>query len=399
MSDKKISKNVFILGLVSFFNDIASEMVYPIVPIFLSTVINAPVTAIGLIEGIAESTASLLKLISGFYSDKIKKRKPFTLVGYSLSSAAKIIIGVANSWAVVLVGRFTDRFGKGIRTSARDALIAESCDENTRGRAFGFHRAMDTSGAVIGPLAALFLIAHYGDNLRRIFFISFIPAVIGVLLLLFFVKEKISSCPTPTDGSRPLKLSLAGITPQFRIFLISSVVFAVGNSSDAFLILRAQNLGFTTTQAIMCYVLFNAVYALFSTPAGIISDKIGARKLLSLGFFFFAFIYLLFGIVTESHAYIIWVLFGLYGFYMAITEGIGKAYISTLAKEEKMATSMGIYQFSVGITTFFASLIAGFLWSYISPASAFIYGAGMSFAAGVLFITLNKSFDFQNPKL
>jgi len=384
MNKSKLSKNVIVLGLVSFFNDFASEMVYPIVPIFLTSVLGAPMAIVGLIEGIAESTASLLKTFSGWLSDKFKKRKFFVSSGYSFSTISKLIIGLARSWPLVLLGRFIDRFGKGIRTSARDALIAESSDDSNKGRAFGFHRTLDTLGAVVGPLTAIFLIQFLGENLRPIFYLAFIPGVIAVLLLIIFVKEKkveISKITLP-------KFSLKNLNPAFKIFLIVSIIFAIGNSSDAFLILRAKNLGLTTVLAIFAYVIFNLFYAIFSTPAGVLSDKIGPKKLLTFGFFFFAFIYFLFGISQSS--ILIWLLFALYGIYMALTEGIGKAYISQIGEKERLATSFGIYQTAIGICTFFASLIAGILWSKINPSAPFIFGSILALIAGFMFLFYSK---------
>jgi len=379
-----ISKNVFVLGLVSFFNDVASEMVYPVVPIFLTSVLKAPVSAVGLIEGIAESTASLLNTFSGWFSDKIKKRKIFITSGYSLSTFSKLIIGFSKTWPLVLIGRFIDRFGKGIRTSARDALIAENSDEINRGKAFGFHRALDTLGAVIGPLAAIFLIQLFGDNLRPIFYIAFIPGLIAVFLLIFLVKEKSAKIE---KKSLP-KFTLKNLNPSFKIFLICSIIFALGNSSDTFLILRAKNLGLTTTLAILAYALFNLFYAIFSTPAGILSDKVGPKKLLIIGFFLFSIIYFLFGI--NQSKFFIWLLFILYGFYMALTDGVSKAYVSLIGDQEKMATSLGIYQTATGICTFFASLIAGILWTNLGASAPFIFGSLMALIAAILFIILGR---------
>jgi len=381
----KLSKNVIVLGLVSFFNDLASEMVYPIVPIFLTSVLGAPVALVGLIEGIAESTASLLKVFSGWLSDKSQKRKIFAVYGYSLSTISKLIIGVALSWPTVLLGRFIDRFGKGIRTSARDALIAESATKENVGRAFGFHRALDTAGAVFGPLAAILLINHFGsNNLRPIFYIALIPGIIGVILLLIFVKEKAAAAK-----NNPPQFKLANLTPAYKTFLVVSAIFALGNSSDAFLILRAQSLGLSTTSTVLAYVVFNLVYSILSYTAGSLSDKIGPRKLLVSGFFLFALIYLLFGI-NQSMTWV-WFLFALYGVYMAISEGISKAYITQIASPEVIATSFGAYQTIIGVCTFFSSLIAGLLWTNVNPSAPFIFGSILAITAGTIFIFLGRN--------
>lgn len=380
----QIPKNVIVLGLVSFFNDVASEMVYPIVPIFLTSVLGAPVALVGLIEGIAECTASLLKVFSGWLSDKVQKRKIFAVYGYSLSTISKLIIGVALSWPTVLLGRFIDRFGKGIRTSARDALISESATKGNVGKAFGFHRALDTAGAVFGPLAAILLINHFGsNNLRPIFYIALIPGIIGVILLLIFVKEKGAA-----SKNNQLQFNLANLTPAYKTFLVVSAIFALGNSSDVFLILRAQSLGLSTTFTVLAYVVFNLVYSILSYTAGSLSDKIGPRKLLVSGFFLFAIVYLLFGI-NKSTTWV-WFLFALYGVYMAISEGISKAYIAQIASPEVIATSFGAYQTINGVCTFFSSLIAGLLWSNVSPSAPFIFGASMAVIAGMIFIIVGN---------
>ena len=376
----KLSKNVIVLGLVSFFNDFASEMVYPIVPIFLTVVLGAPVALVGLIEGIAESTASLLKVFSGWLSDRSQKRKIFAAYGYSFSTFSKLIIGLALGWPLVLLGRFIDRFGKGIRTSARDALIADSTSPADMGKAFGFHRALDTAGAVLGPLAAILLVNYLGsNNLRPIFFIALIPGVIGVLLLILLVREK-----PFTPKINPPQFKLSHLTPDYKLFLVVSAIFAVGNSSDAFLILRAQNLGLSTTNTILAYVVFNLVYSALAYTAGSWSDRIGPRKILAAGFFLFALIYLLLGL--NQSALWIWGLFALYGVYMALTEGISKAYITTIANPDIIATSFGAYQTILGICTFFASLLAGLLWTLVSPSAPFLFGAILAVIAGTIFV-------------
>jgi len=379
-----ISRNVSVMGLVSFFNDMASEMIYPIVPIFLTAVLGAPASIVGLIEGIAESTASVLKVISGWFSDKLQKRKPFVIAGYSLSTISKVILGFAFSWPIVLVARFIDRFGKGTRTSARDALIAESSLATNRGRSFGFHRALDTLGAVIGPLAAILLLYILGNNLRLIFLLAVIPSIIGVILLILYVKEK-NKEPIKQE---PIKFNWRNLNQSFKIFLIISIIFAIGNSSDAFLILRAKNLGLSITLIILVYALFNFTYALFSTPAGIISDKVGQKKVLLGSFLLFSFVYLLFGLINQS--LFLWLLFPIYGVYMALSEGIGKAYISNLVPQERTGTAFGIYQTTIGLCTFFASFIAGLLWTYVNIKAPFIFGATMALISAILFFFLEK---------
>ena len=384
-----ISKNVFVLGLVSFFNDVASEMIYPIVPIFLTSVLGAPVAIVGLIEGIAESTASVLKVVSGWLSDKWQKRKPFVVAGYSFSAISKILLSLAYSWPFVLFARFVDRFGKGTRTSARDALITESSENKVRGRAFGFHRTLDTLGAVVGPLIALLAIHFLDNNFRLIFFLAFIPAFIGILLLLFFVKEK----KKEANSLNTFHFNWRELNPSFKIFLLISLIFALGNSSDAFLILRAQNLGLSLILVVLAYVFFNFTYAIFSMPAGIISDKIGPKKVLLAGFLLFSAVYLFFGLAHSS--LLLWLLFPIYGIYMALTEGVGKAYISNLVPQEKVGTAFGVYQTTIGLCTFFASLIAGLLWTYIDVSTPFIFGSIMALISAFLFIVLGKKIELK----
>jgi MFS family permease len=379
---KGITKNVVGISLVSFFNDIASEMVYPIVPIFLTSVIGAPVAIVGLIEGIAESTAAVLRVLSGWLSDKFQKRKPFMLLGYTLSTLSKLIMAVAYHWSVVLTGRFVDRFGKGIRTSARDALLAEGCDTACRGRVFGFHRAVDTMGALAGPMLALFLLSHFRDNLRLVFILAIVPGVIGLIFLSMFVKDVYRA---GMDVKRPrLRFRDIRMGRDFKLFFIVSGIFALGNSSDAFLILKARSIGFSVASAIVLYAIFNAAYALSSFPAGIISDRIGQKKILLTGFFLFSVIYLLFGFVQKPTY--MWMLFPAYGIYMALTEGIGKAYLSRVVDRAYTGTMYGLYQTLTGIMTFFSSLIAGILWDTLGPQYCFIFGSATAMAAFLIFL-------------
>ena len=372
MPDKKIPPNVKTLSWVSFFNDVASEMIYPIVPIFLTTVLKTSIVSVGIIEGFAEATASLLKLFSGIYSDKIRRRKPFVIFGYSLSTLAKPVIGIATGPFGVLLGRLLDRTGKGIRTAPRDALISESVRKEDKGKAFGYHRAFDTLGAVVGPLIALALVIVFKENLRPIFFIATIPAIIGVLLLIFVLKEKQRDLHV-IEKKEVQKLSFRNLPTSFKLFLLTSFIFAIGNSSDAFLILRAKDLGFSTTEAILAYVLFNIVYAGFSYGAGKLSDGIGSKKILFVGFAVFALVYGAFGLTHTAS--LLWILFPIYGLYMAFTDGVGKAFIARLIPQEALGSAFGLYQGIIGIATLFASIIAGFVWSIYGAEYVFIFGA------------------------
>ena len=378
----KIPKNVIWLGFVSLFNDIASEMIYPIIPLFLTAVLGAPMAVVGLIEGVAESTASLLKVFSGYISDLFGRRKPLAVFGYSFSTLSKLILALAYVWPVVLLGRFVDRFGKGIRVAARDALIADSTEAGSRGAVFGFHRAMDTIGAIGGPLIAIGLMAIFASNYRLIFLISFIPALIGVFILQFFVQEVRPAVPI-----EKIKIKWDGFGRQFNVFLLVSLVFSLGNSSDVFLILRSKDLGMSAMLVVLAYVVYNIFYALFSYPAGVMADRFGFRKVLLAGFFIYSLVYAGFGLNTSSHY--VWLLFAVYGFYIAFTEGVSKAYISNIAPKEKVGTAIGLYYTVTGVAVLFASLIAGWFWSSFGAAYAFYFGSIAALLACGLFVILS----------
>ena len=373
-----IPRTVLILSLVSLFNDIASEMIYPIVPIFLTAVLGAPVTVVGLIEGLAEATASFMKFLSGYWSDRVHKRKVFVVVGYGLGAISKILIAVASLWPFVLFARFIDRLGKGIRTSARDALLLQNTTKNNKGFIFGFHRATDSLGAVIGPLLALLLMHYLNENMRLTFVIAFIPALIGVVLLVLFVKER--SNPLSQESKKNIiHISWREINPHLKLFFIISMIFAIGNSSDAFLILRSKQLGLTTTLVVLAYVLYNVIQTLFSTPGGQLADRIGARKVYAIGLAVFAFVYFAFGFINNPVW--IWVLFPIYGIYIAFTDGVSKAYIAEFITERESGTYFGIYQTGTAICQFMASFIAGVLWTKVGPSITFWYGGAMATAA------------------
>lgn len=376
---KKIPLNVWVLGLVSFFNDIASEMIYPLVPIFITTVLHAPVATVGLIEGIAEGTANIMKFLSGYLSDKYYRRKPFVVVGYGLSSLSKLLTAFAYSWPLVLFARFIDRLGKGTRTSARDSILLQNTTKENKGFIFGFHRAMDSSGAILGPLLALLLLYLLKDNLRLVFLLAFIPSLIGVILLILFVKEK----KNIGEGRKfQFRFKWKELNPSFKFFLLIVVIFSVGNSSDAFLILRAKDLGLTTLLATLTYVLYNTVQAAISTPAGSLADKIGARKVFAGGLLIFSAVYFAFAVINSS--FWIWFLFPIYGLYIAFTDGVSKAYISEFMEERESGTYFGIYQTALGVSSFLASFIGGYLWDKINPSATFYFGSIMALVALVV---------------
>jgi len=366
---------VIVLGLVSLFTDIASEMLYPIVPIFLTVVLGAPVAVVGLIEGIAESSANILKVLSGWYTDKTTKRKPFVIAGYSISAISKPVMALAYGWPLVLVARLMDRTGKGLRTSARDALIADSSDAVHMGRSFGLHRSMDTIGAVAGPLIALGILYLSGDNYRTVFLAAFIPGLFSILLVTFFVKER------RRPAARRISFKVSDFGRDYKILLLITGLFALGNSSNVFLILRAEDLGFSLQMVILSYILFNIVSSLVSFPLGTLSDTWGRRNIMSAGFVVFGIVY--FGFAWAQFSFYIWPLFILYGIYEALTEGIGKAYIVDIVPMESRGTALGIYHAATGFMMLFASIIAGLLWDILGPAAPFIYGGGLAVLSSI----------------
>jgi MFS family permease len=377
-----VERNVFRLGIVSFFTDISTEMIYPLVPIFLTETLGAPRAILGAIEGLAESTTSMFRVVSGWFSDKVGKRKPFILVGYSLSAVAKVFLVVAFHWPMVMFARVGDRFGKGLRTSPRDALIAQWTPPSVRGRGFGFHRAADTAGAVVGPLAALALLALIGENYRPIFAIALVPAVLAVVVLRG-VSER---APAPQERGAQPRLRFRDFGRAYYVFLLISLVFALGNSSDVFIILRARNLGLGVSEAVLAYALFNVVYALLAMPAGIASDRLGRRGVIAGGFAIFAAVYFGFAIV-DAGAYV-WLLFAVYGIYMALTEGVGRALVADFVGAQWRGTALGLYQGAMGLMILLSSILAGVLWDQVGAAAPFFLGGSTAALAFLLAVLL-----------
>ena len=386
---KKIPRNVFILGLVSFFNDFASEMIYPIIPLFLTSVLHTSIPVIGLIEGIAEALASISKYVFGAISDYFQKRKVFVVWGYSLGAISKLLIGLAYTWPLVLFARIIDRLGKGLRTASRDSILLENTTPQDKGYIFGFHRAFDSLGAVVGPLVALLTIYLLKNNIRLTFFIAFIPGVIAITLLILFLKEKKKSIAT--RNQKFVKIDWKNLDPHLKIFLIVSFLFSLGNSSDTFLLLNAKNLGMTTTIVVLMYVLYNISQTVFSTPAGLLADKLGAKKVFMGGLFVFSLVYFFFGFVQSSLW--LWFLFPLYGIYIAATDGVSKSYIAEFITAKESGTYFGAYYTLTAVGAFFASFIGGILWSKLSPSATFYFGSILSFSVFMIFII------FQSKKI
>lgn len=369
--------NVIILGIVSFLTDISSEMVYPLVPIYLTTKLGVAPAIVGIIEGIAESLASLLKLFSGYISDKFRRRKLLAIGGYGFSAAGKVLLVAAGSWLWVLWARVADRFGKGIRTAPRDALIAESSQRGRSGKSFGLHKALDNLGAVIGITLAFFFVTYYEGDYQPVFFVSIVPAVLGVATLFLVREHKANS----TRTARNLKFQWNTLDRRLKLFLIVTFIFTLGNSSNQFLLLRAKDLGFSTGMTILLYLAFNVISTLVSYPAGRLSDKFGRRNFLVFGYLFYGLVYLGFALVTERQW--LWLLFGAYGIYAGLTESVEKALVSDIAPEDRRATLIGLHAMLVGIGLLPASALAGFLWTSFGAAAPFYFGGFMGIFAGV----------------
>ncbi len=384
---KGLARNVVILGFVSLLNDGASEMIYPLLPAFLTAVLGAGPAALGIIEGVAEATSSLLKLYSGFLSDHIKKRTGWILAGYSISNVIRPLIAFAASWLHVLALRFFDRVGKGLRTSPRDAIIADSTPAEFRGKAYGFHRAMDHSGAIVGPLAATGLLFIFHVNLRTIFLLSFIPGVFAVAMLLFGLKEQ----PAERHLSVParsfnFRSAWAEMSPDFRKYLGIILIFTLGNSTDAFLLLRAQQLGVPVTLLPAIWMVLHIVKMGFSVPGGIVSDRIGRKKVIVTGWIVYAAVYLAFG--QANHQWQAWALFGLYGIYFGLTEGVEKALVADFAPAYLRGSAFGLYHLIIGIGAFPASLLFGLVWQKLGSTAAFAFGAALALLASVMLSVL-----------
>jgi MFS family permease len=380
-----LNSSIFYIALVSLFTDLSSQMIVPILPLFLTSVLHAQVQTVGFIEGIAESTASILKLFSGWFSDRIGKRKPLMMIGYGVANLVKPLFGFTTTWGQVLGLRFADRFGKGMRGAPRDAFLADITSEEDRGKGFGFRRSMDSLGAALGPLVAFGILSLHG-NYRWVFWASFVPGLIAILILIFFLKEEKKKKELP-QRALP-KFGFARLGKPYMIFTYISTLFTLGNFSDAFLVLRAQNIGMAVALIPLAYLLFNLISSLFSTLAGSLSDKFGRLPLLIGGYFIFGFIYLGFSLI--HHVGWIWVLFAIYGLYYAMTEGIQKAYIADLVPRNQCGTAMGTYNAITGLAAFPASLIAGFLWQAFNPSTTFLFGGALACLSAILLFLLRN---------
>ena len=380
-SENKIfgfNRNVLFTGITSFLTDTSVKMVYSVMPMFLLS-IGASKTTLSLIEGIAESTASLVKAMTGFWSDKIGKNKPFMLIGYGLSALIIPLYTFVTFPAHVLYLRFIERFGKGIRTAPRDSLIAGSIPKGESGKSFGLQKAMDNSGAIVGPLIAFLLLYWLPGNYRIIFLFAGIPAIIAIFVIIFGIKE---AKKNKEDLFR--KFHFKDFSGRYYFFLVIIFVFTLGNSTDALLLVKANEVGIKITLIPLVYLITNAVAVIFSIPLGSLSDKIGKEKVLVAGFLIYAFVYFGFGISTNTGAIV--ALFALYGLYSAATDGIQKAFISDIIDKNKKGTGLGIYNALLGITLLPASIIAGFLYDHVNSRIPFYFGASTSILAAILLV-------------
>jgi MFS family permease len=373
---------------VSFLTDAATEMIYPLLPLFLSSVLGANASFIGAIEGAAETTAALLKLASGWWSDKVKKRKPLVLIGYGIATVARPFTAVAQTAMQVLAIRLTDRVGKGIRSSPRDALLADSTDAASRGRAFGFHAAMDNAGAVLGPLMAFLLLREFNFTLRNVFWMAAIPGALAFLVLVIAVREVEHHAPEAKGATIDRSAKLG---KRFWFYLTVVFLFTLGNSTDAFLLLRSNQLGVAVALAPILWAFFNGVKAAFGTWGGGLSDRFGRKPLIIAGWTVYALVYFGFAMATSQwHA---WALFAAYALFYAFTEGTEKAFVADLVPQEIRGSAYGWFNLAIGLGALPASLIFGAIWDRVSPHAAFLFGASLAIMAslGMVFVRSNTA--------
>ena len=389
MAEKKlfgVGRNIIALGVVSFFTDVSSEMIFPILPIFLTSILSASKEAVGLIEGVADSMSSIFDILVGYFSDKFRRRKDFVVAGYGFSSIVKVGIALSTTWWHVLIMRGLERVGKGLRTAPRDSIIAASVNEKTRGRAFGLHRSMDTLGAVVGPVFAYIVLRIIGESeagYRSVFYASLLPAFIAVAVIILFVREPRKK--TEIQKKHPFWESLRKTSGEYKKFLLVSVLFSLAYFSFAFFIVRAADIGVKPEDVILLYILYNIIYMLSSVPAGSLSDRIGRKPVIGGAF-------LLYGVVCLGFAFAsAWwhaaALFALYGIFVAADESVNKAYISDLEPDERRGMALGAYNTAVAATYLPASLLVGILWSSLGPVAGFGVAAVIAIVSSFAMLT------------
>ncbi len=402
---RRLPRNVFAISLVSLLNDVSSEIVYPLLPFFLNNTLGVSPRVLGSIEGAAESVSSLLKLFAGHFSDRFGKRKIFVVFGYVLSSFARPLLAFATSWQQVLAIRLSDRVGKGVRTAPRDAMIADTVAIEERGLAFGFHRAMDHTGAVLGPLIGYLLVwvfaadrnALTATDFSRIFLLASIPALAAVLVVSFFVRESHKPKRAPESGpdtatnpaAPPMRLSLRGFDGNFKCFLVIIALFTLSNSSDFFLLLRARDAGVSVLDTTLLWAALHASKVLSSIFGGDLSDRLGRKRLIVSGWILYAAVYAGFAFVSNPVS--VWALFLIYGIYFGLAEGAEKALVADLVRPEQRGTAYGLYNLAFGITVLPASLLMGALWDWRGPKTAFLVSATLGATAAFLLLLLVKA--------
>ena len=386
-----LSRNILLLGIVSLFTDLSSQMVFPLIPLYLTAGLGASAYAVGLVEGAAEATASLLKVFSGYWSDRLRKRKPFVLLGYSLSTVTKPLFAFASLWGLVLFIRVIERIGKGLRTAPRDAIVAESCNECVRGKAFGFNRAADGIGSMLGALLAFWLITFL--DYEDIFLLAFIPGLISVSAILLVKDSPHPTHPTCENGS--LRISLRVLPMNLRIFILISAVFALGHFGYAFLLLKAKAVGLSDSTTLLLYALFYAVYTLIAIPAGTLSDRIGRKPVLSTGYILFGLIAL--GLAFTPNVYWLFPFFALYGVFFALIDGAQRAFVVDLAPAHLKATALGTFHTAIGLVALPGGFLAGLLWDTISPEATFLYGLCLAALSVILmkFVSTPAPFKYR----
>lgn len=412
-SMKKLPGSVWVLGIVSFFNDTASEMLYPLLPIFITQVLGAPVAVLGLIDGVAEGSAAVFKTVFGRWSDRMGKRKPFVFLGYLTSTLSKLIVALSRTWGLVFLGRVLDKLGKGVRTGARDALLLSAANETNRGVVFGLQQSLDSAGAVVGPLIALVLLHAFGNDIRTVLFIAVIPSIVGVVVISFVRdqshpkheqrREEVGSAAmtgstrTPIEGDAPPRQSLGSLPRELKVFLVASGLFALGNSSDSFLILRSRSIGLSLSMVILAYVVYNAVYSAASTPAGGLADRFGARRVYVAGIVIYVVVYI--GFALNRSAPGVWALFAAYGLYIAMTDSVSRALVGGFITDESQAAGIyGLLQTIISIGLVSASVIGGVLWTFVGAWATFAFGALCGTLALLVFVSADLRQSPVSPR-
>lgn len=379
---KKGMRNIVFLGLVSCFADISSEMVYPLIPLYLTAAFGATPALVGLIEGIAESVASLLKVFSGYISDRFQKKKAIAFCGYATGLIYKIALIFAGSWAGILAARVIDRFGKGVRTAPRDVMVAESSDKSSMGKSFGVHKMLDMAGSAAGILLAFLLMKNIGDSgYRMVFILSIIPVVLALIMFAFIHEKKDLRKNVERE---PFWKNCSKLDNRLKLYLAVTFIFTLGNSSNSFLLLRAADVGFSSSDAILLYFIYNVTASVLAMPCGKLSDRVGRKRLLVGGYLVFSLVYFSFAVCTDKLFMVL--IFVIYGVYTAMTAGVERAFISEIAPAELKGTMLGLQSTLAGIALLPASVVAGLLWDHAGASAPFLYGGAMALISALILV-------------